>query len=189
MKENSFVLQSTSTSLIKEIGNHKPLWKKEIFELPLTNKIIENPTTINNKIIEDIFNINKSINLPTDNKDGDTGKQAARGIVIRRRKMRVHKLRKLRKRMKFVWGKAKQRREWKKEKRFLDGLLAQVVEANKFSAENYVNEKILKATEEPIPTRWKNKRLPQWLVKELKDQERQRLIAKKYKFWEECGKA
>jgi Mitochondrial domain of unknown function (DUF1713) len=53
-------------------------------------------------------NIEKTINLPTvDNKTGtDVEKQAKNGmIMIRRRKMKKHKLRKLRKKMKYEWAK------------------------------------------------------------------------------------
>lgn len=52
--------------------------------------------------------------------------QAARLIVIRRKKMKKHKLRKLRKRMKYVWAKVRQKREMKKEKIFQTELLGQV---------------------------------------------------------------
>lgn len=106
-----------NTNAIKDIGIGGPLWrKKEILELPLTNKIIENPTQIT-KVIEDIMNIEKIIDLPTiDNKTGeDSGKQAKNHmIMIRRRKMKKHKLRKLRKKMKFAWAKVKQLVSYKK---------------------------------------------------------------------------
>lgn len=52
--------------------------------------------------------------------------QAARLIVIRRKKMKKHKLRKLRKRMKYVWAKVRQKREMRKEKAFQAELIAQV---------------------------------------------------------------
>jgi len=52
--------------------------------------------------------------------------QAARLIVIRRKKMKKHKLKKLRKRMKYVWAKVRQKREMRKEKAFQAELLGQV---------------------------------------------------------------
>lgn len=52
--------------------------------------------------------------------------QAARLIVIRRKKMKKHKLKKLRKRMKYVWAKVRQKRELRKEKAFQAELLTQV---------------------------------------------------------------
>lgn len=101
-----------SNSLVKDIGINCPLWrKKEIFEHPLTNKIIENPTI--SKVIEEI-DIDKVLDLPSQNSNGDddAGKQAAKNgmIMVRRRKMRKHKLRKLRKKMKYEWAKASSRR-------------------------------------------------------------------------------
>lgn len=99
-----------NTSLVKDVGINCPLWRrKEIFELPLTNKVIESPLQIT-KIIEDIANIDKTISLPeVENRTGDdSGKQAKNGmIMIRRRKMKKHKLRKLRKKMKYEWAKVK----------------------------------------------------------------------------------
>lgn len=181
-------MQSTNTSLIKEIGNHTPLWRKEILELPLTNKIIENPASINSKIIEDIFNVDKIIEDPNANKNGENGKQAARLIVIRRRKMAKHKRRKVAKKMKFVWAKSKQRREWRKEKRFLNTLMFRIRGAERFSAEQYVSLTIKEQTTPEIPKYWKNRRLPQWLIMELMQEEKQKQTDKKYQFWEECGK-
>ncbi|KAG5672267.1 hypothetical protein PVAND_002407 [Polypedilum vanderplanki] len=186
-KLNGLSLQSTA-SIVNEIGYRQPIWKKEIFELPLTNKIVEIPTQINQKIIEEITNIDKTINLPTGNKSDENGKQAARLIQIRKRKMKKHKLRKLRKKMKFVWGRAKQRREWKKERRFLNGLLDQIKVAQKFSAEEFVEDKIRKATTDPLPRHYKGRKLPQWLIRELLEKDRLKAVEKKYQFWEECGK-
>lgn len=45
-------------------------------------------------------------------------------------------------------------------------LLTQIREAEKFSAEQYVSEKIRQATETPIPRFWKGKRLPQFIIKQ-----------------------
>lgn len=89
------------------IGIRNPAFRKEIFELPLTNKKIECPLSQQiSKIIDDLPKIEQSIDLPTiSNGVSDQGKQAARLIVIRRRKMKKHKLRKLRKKMKFEWAK------------------------------------------------------------------------------------
>lgn len=186
LKHNNLILQSTNSSLIKEIGNHNPVWRKEIFELPLTNKIIENPAS-NNKIIEDIINIEKSIIDPNSNKNGDAGKQAARLIVIRRSKMKKHKRRKLAKKMKFIWAKALQRKEWKKEKNFLNGLLNKINEARKFSAEEYVRDTIKQATEEVIPRMWKGRKMPKWLIIEQMEKVKKQKTEQKYIFWEECA--
>lgn len=70
--------------------------------------------------------------------------EAAIIIQIRRHKMKKHRLRKLRKRMKFEWAKRHQRREMRKEKAFQADLLSQIREAEKFSAEEYVSMKLTK---------------------------------------------
>jgi hypothetical protein len=58
--------------------------------------------------------------------NNDNEIQAARLIVIRRKKMKKHKLRKLRKRMKYIWAKVRQKREMRKEKTFQAELMGQV---------------------------------------------------------------
>lgn len=68
--------------------------------------------------------------------------------------------------MKFEWAKRRQRRELRKEKAFQAVLIAQIKEAEKFSAEEYVAEKLRKANEIPIPKYWKGKRLPEFIVRE-----------------------
>ncbi|XP_057652315.1 uncharacterized protein LOC130891521 [Diorhabda carinulata] len=74
--------------------------------------------------------------------DDTVKKEAVKMIVIRRKKMKKHKLRKLRKRMKFEWAKKRQRRELKKEKLFQAELIQQYKTAEKFSAEEYVTTKL-----------------------------------------------
>lgn len=66
----------------------------------------------------------------------------------------------------------RQRREFRKEKAFQGELLAQIKEAEKFSAEEYVEEKIKKATDVPLPRYWKGKRLPAFIIKDLVEEER-----------------
>ncbi|KAG5877082.1 hypothetical protein JTB14_011786 [Gonioctena quinquepunctata] len=81
--------------------------------------------------------------------------EAARLIVIRRKKMKKHKLRKLRKKMKFEWAKRRQRKELRKEKTFQAKLIQQCKEAETFSAEQYVQERINKWKELTQPTSFK----------------------------------
>lgn len=73
---------------------------------------------------------------PTNNLE----KHAARLIVIRRRKMKKHKLRKLRKRMKFVFEKIRNRREKRKETAFQAELLAQMKAAEDFDADKWAQD-------------------------------------------------
>ncbi|XP_060530333.1 uncharacterized protein LOC132704380 [Cylas formicarius] len=74
--------------------------------------------------------------------ESSTPKEAVRLIVIRRKKMKKHKLKKLRKKMKFEWAKRRQKRELKKEKAFQAVLIKQCKDAENFSAEKYVNDKL-----------------------------------------------
>ncbi|KAG7158639.1 hypothetical protein Hamer_G011298 [Homarus americanus] len=80
-------------------------------------------------------------------------KHAARLIVIRRRKMKRHKLRKLRKKMKF----AEQ--------------MAKVRDFEAFDAANYVTDVLRRTKEKPIPRFWKGKRLPQPIIQQLMEEE------------------
>ncbi|KAL3268746.1 hypothetical protein HHI36_007848 [Cryptolaemus montrouzieri] len=73
--------------------------------------------------------------------------EAARLIVIRRQKMKNHKLKKLRKRLRFERAKIRQKRELKKEKEFQAVLIQQCKEAETFSAEEYVQSRIQKYKE------------------------------------------
>lgn len=75
-------------------------------------------------------------------------KQAARMIVIRRRKMKKHKLKKLRKVRKFEYRRMALKRKTQKEKEFQMKLSSQIQEAEKFDARTYVDDIIRKATED-----------------------------------------
>uniref|UniRef100_A0A336LR08 CSON010957 protein n=1 Tax=Culicoides sonorensis TaxID=179676 RepID=A0A336LR08_CULSO len=170
---------------------HRGGIRKEIVDPFIRKKIIENPVSIINEI-DEIYRRIGDLRLPDVGKKNvdDRGMQAANkkdnrplGImIIRRKKMKKHKRKKLWKRMRFEWAKRRQRREFRKEKAFQAELLAQIKEAEKFSAEEYVEEKINKATEVPLPRYWKGKRLPAFIIrdliekeKRLKEQNQQRL--------------
>lgn len=114
--------------------------------------------------IGDILNETHEIKTPTHNKTDKM--EAARMIVIRRRKMKKHKLKKLRRKMKFEWAKVRQRREMRKEKAFQATLIAQIKEAEAFNAAQYVASKIQQANETPLPRYWKGRRLPAFIIKE-----------------------
>uniref|UniRef100_A0A1I8MP02 Pyruvate dehydrogenase E1 component subunit beta n=1 Tax=Musca domestica TaxID=7370 RepID=A0A1I8MP02_MUSDO len=114
--------------------------------------------------IGDVANETNEIRAPTDSKTGKM--EAARMIVIRRRKMKKHKLKKLRRKMKFEWAKVRQRREMRKEKAFQAKLLAQIKDAEAFNAAKFVADKIQQAKETPLPRHWKGRRLPAFIIKE-----------------------
>ncbi|CAH1099965.1 unnamed protein product [Psylliodes chrysocephalus] len=133
--------------LVEKINNYNPwIWKRnENIGLPMSknaNLNVELPNGL--KYILPLIDpvANEEIEAPA--VDDSIEKEAVTMIVIRRKKMKKHKLKKLRKRMKFEWAKKRQRRELKKEKEFQAQLIAQYTEAEAFSAEEYVAEKINK---------------------------------------------
>ncbi|XP_023226544.1 uncharacterized protein LOC111627203 [Centruroides sculpturatus] len=103
------------------------------------------PTSISRQII-----FHQDLTLVIEKKDPDKvqniqapaqqiiKKEAARLIGIRRRKMKKHQLRKLRKRMYFVWERRRIKKEMRKERAFREELLAMMKEAEEFDAEKYV---------------------------------------------------
>lgn len=99
---------------------------------------------------------------------GDTGRrQAARLIVIRRRKMRKHKLKKLRKRMRYTWAKVKLRRSIRQEKAFQAEQMSMIADARRFDPRQYVDEVIEKSSTLPMATVRHGKRLPFFIRLEL----------------------
>lgn len=161
-------LRSQITSVdIKSPWHNNALINPSI-DNPIITPVVEAPVQPNQQdIVDQIRSIVQDFELPTiDTGVGEDGKQANRLIKIRRRKMRRHKLKKLRKKMKFEWAKRRQRRELRKEKAFQAVLIAQIKEAEKFSAEEFVAEKLRQANEIVIPKYWKGKRMPEYLVRE-----------------------
>ncbi|XP_065372237.1 uncharacterized protein Pdhb isoform X2 [Calliphora vicina] len=131
----------------------------------LNQKQIGDPTKANwLDEIGDILNEINQIRAPTAGKNDKM--EAARMIVVRRRKMKKHKLKKLRRKMKFEWAKVRQRREMRKEKAFQAKLIAQIKDAEAFNAEKYVADKLHQAKETPLPRYWKGRRLPAFIIKE-----------------------
>ncbi|XP_037075780.1 coiled-coil domain-containing protein 102A-like [Pollicipes pollicipes] len=96
-----------------------------------------------------------------------TRREAARLIVIRRRKMRKHKLKKLRKRMRFVWAKVKLRRSIRREKAFQSEQMGMIAVAKQFDARQYVDEVIEKSSTLPMATVRHGKRLPYFIRLQL----------------------
>lgn len=129
---------------------------------PATNQRIEEPgnderknidtpvSTIVNEIMDKISDINGDMNLPPSEGQNESI-EAAVMIEIRRLKMKKHKLKKLRKKMKFEFAKRKLRRQMKREKEFQADLLSQINEADKFSAEQYVADKLSRLKNVPRP--------------------------------------
>jgi len=100
-------------------------------------------------------------------------KHAIRMIVLRRRKMKKHQLKKLWQRMYLKFRTNRQAREKKKEYEFRGMLATKVMEARKFDAEKYVDEYMNDYHTPLLPKTYNGKRLPAWLIKELMEQDRE----------------
>lgn len=91
---------------LDNVSNRNPLIpRKEIIDLPVLDKIIENPNLVFEIIDKPKYDHSMELPKHRNNNTNSDGIQAARLIVIRRRKMKKHKLKKLRKKMKFAWAK------------------------------------------------------------------------------------
>ncbi|XP_072747892.1 uncharacterized protein [Anoplolepis gracilipes] len=121
----------------------------------------------------------KSIDLPTIGEVFE--KQAVRLIVIRRKKMKKHKRRKLRKKMRFVWAKLRHKRNTKREKAFQAELIAKIKEAQAFDARAYVKERLHILNKERIPRTFRGEILPAEMIKQFIDEKKARKEAKRNK--------
>ncbi|XP_054725656.1 uncharacterized protein LOC129235690 isoform X2 [Anastrepha obliqua] len=154
---------------IRQASILQPMTSTSIGDFPSRHEIIESPR---NKWLSEINDIvdeptmPHEIQAPTTTSISNGKMEAARLIVIRRRKMKKHKLKKLRRKMKFEWAKVRQRREMRKEKAFQAKLIAQVKAGEAFNAEQYVEEQLRTANENPLPRTWKGRRLPAFIIKE-----------------------
>ena len=112
-------------------------------------------------------------------------KHAIRMIVLRRRKMKKHQLKKLWQRMYLKFRTNREAREKKKEYEFRGRLAGKVSDARKFSAEKYVEDYLNDYHTPLMPKTYEGKRLPEWLIKELIEQDKEHekekaLIGKDY---------
>ncbi|XP_011862103.1 PREDICTED: uncharacterized protein LOC105558799 isoform X2 [Vollenhovia emeryi] len=121
----------------------------------------------------------RSVDLPTNGRIVD--KQAVNMLRIRHKKMKKHKRKKLRKKMKFVWAKLRLKRGQKREKVFQADLIAQVKEAQAFDAKEYVNEKLNILNKERLPRTYRGEILPPEMIKQFMDERRARKEAKRNK--------
>ncbi|XP_011701859.1 PREDICTED: uncharacterized protein LOC105458333 [Wasmannia auropunctata] len=121
----------------------------------------------------------KSIDLPTNG--GIMEKKAVNMIRIRRKKMKKHQRRKLRKKMKFIWAKLRLKRKQKKEKLFQADLIAKIKEAEAFDAKAYVNERLTILNKERLPRTFRGEILPPEMIKQFLDEKRAKKDAKRNK--------
>lgn len=153
---------------------------KNIIEMPIV-KIPPLQEPPNRLYIEyDSPTVQTSIDLPTNRKI--IKKQAVRLIVIRRKKMKKHKRKKLRKRMKFVWAKIRLRRNQKREKEFQTELISKVKAAEAFDAKDYVKERLDILNKEWIPRTYRGEILPSDVIKKFLEEKKAKKDAKRNKF-------
>lgn len=130
---------------------------------PVPNQRIEEPgkderknidipvSIIVNEIMEKISDNKGDMDLPPLEGQNESIELLHVMIEIRRMKMKKHKRKKFLKKMKFELAKRKLRRRMRKEKLFQAELLAQINEADKFSAEQYVADKLSRLKDVPRP--------------------------------------
>lgn len=113
---------------------------------------VETPVTIEKEITEKNLDNMLSFDLPPIEGQNDSY-EATMMIEIRRLKMKKHRYRKLQKKYKFLFAKRKLRRQMKREKELQAELLAQIRDAENFSAEKYVADKLIRLKEKPVKPR------------------------------------
>lgn len=111
-----------------------------------------------------------SVDLPT--VGNNLEKQAVRMIIIRHKKMKKHKRRKLRKKMKFVWAKLRHKRNLQKIKRFESAMIAKIKEAQAFDAKEYVQGRLNILNKERIPRVYRGELIPQEMIKKFLDEKK-----------------
>ncbi|XP_076240156.1 uncharacterized protein LOC143182801 [Calliopsis andreniformis] len=153
-----------------DFGNLDNVSKKNIIEIPFKNiPSMEDP--LKQKPSQHDFPLeDKSIELPST--ENVIEKLAVRLVVIRRKKMKKHKRRKLRKRMKFVWAKIRHKRNVLKEKVFQAELFAKIEEAEAFDAKEHVKERIALSEKEVIRKTYRGEVLPESMIKEFLEKKR-----------------
>ncbi|XP_034192035.1 uncharacterized protein LOC117609596 [Osmia lignaria lignaria] len=156
-----------------DFGNPNNAVNKYINEIPLSKIIpsIEEPT-VKKPILHDLPFVDKSFELPS--MENVTEKLAVRLIVIRRKKMKKHKRRKLRRKMKFIWQKIRTRRNVEKEKVFQAKLIAKIKEAEAFDVQKYIDDKFAFINRERIPKMYRGEILPEAMIKEFLEKDRKR---------------
>lgn len=151
-------------------------------EMPLSKYIpsMEEPNSLINQLIkQDLPLIDTSFQLPPT--ENILEKLAIRMIVIRRKKMKKHKRKKLRKRMKFKWAKIRANRNILKEKLFQAELLAQIKEAQNFDPKKYIEEKFAILDKEIIPQTYRGEILSPNMIKQFIEKKKEHIRKKRNK--------
>lgn len=87
--------------------------------------------------------------------------------------MKKHQLKKLRQRMRLPFRTDYIKREKTKELIFRARLASKVTAARKFSAEEFVTSYLTEYHKELLPLTYQGKKLPDWLIKELIEKDRE----------------
>lgn len=142
---------------------------KAILEKPEVNENVKVDIPFCPFVVEKIdkFNEHQNITIEDPVNKEIAEKHAIVMIVKRRKKMKKHKLKKLRIKMKFEWAKVRQRRELKKEKAFQLEMSTKVKEGERFDAEKYVEQKLHLLHLEKQP--FFGVGAPEWYIKERLD--------------------
>ncbi|XP_006611101.1 uncharacterized protein LOC102676673 isoform X1 [Apis dorsata] len=141
-------------------------------EMPLSKYIpsMEEPL-INQPIKQDLPLIDISFQLPPT--ENILEKLAIRMIVIRKKKMKKHKRRKLRKRMKFKWAKIRANRNVLKEKLFQAELVAKIKQAQNFDPKKYIEERLAILDKEILPLTYRGEILSPNLIKQFIEEKKE----------------
>jgi len=116
------------------------------------------------------------INVPLEDPNSNIiEKKAHRRLRIRKKKMKVHRRKRRWKRYWVLWRKKYAMREKKREIEFRQKMIAKVNEAKKFEPQKYVDDYLEDMNYELIPKTYKGKRLPQWLIKQLLEDDEKKI--------------
>jgi len=106
-------------------------------------------------------------------------KKAHRRLRIRKKKMKVHRRKRRWKKYWVLWRKKYAMKEKKREIEFRQKMIAKVNEANKFEPQKYVDDYLEDMKYELIPKTYQGKRLPQWLIKQLLEEDERKIQREK----------
>jgi len=171
----------TTGSLLQPSANScllKPFLHEKLKLPSLKNTKIESPTTDSIKkktFIQDVKTemkdpeVKKRIDEPVKKR---IKKHAIRMLILRKRKMKRHRYNRLWDRMYLKFRANRLRSAKKNEIEFRGKVADKVTEARKFDPESFVNNYLQDFHEPLIPGTYKGKKLPQWLIMELMEEDR-----------------
>jgi len=172
LRTGSLLQPTPNSCLLKPIQHEK-------LKLPsLKNIKIESPTTESVKKKTFIQDVKTEMKDPEDKKRIDEPlkkrikKHAIRMLILRKRKMKKHRLNRLWDKMYLKFRGNRIRSAKKSEIEFRGKVADKVTEARKFDPEAFVNQYLEDFHKPLIPGTYKGKRLPQWLIMELMENDK-----------------